>query len=89
MDEIDTDDIRQFLIEREVSAKCPRCSHDKWTLSKSPSPWGGLWGSNQSAQYTLDAPIHPVAMLICNNCGFVSLHSKHFISLWKTSKEKR
>lgn len=85
----DLDDIREFLIDRKVDAACPRCRTDRWTLNNAPTPWAGLWGTNESGAYSLDASIFPVAMLTCNNCGFVSLHSRHFIDEWKLTKGKK
>jgi ribosomal protein S27AE len=80
------DFLRQFFQERGVRSDCPRCGSTEWTLNDKPSPWAGLWGAGANGEYTLDSPIFGVTVLICNNCGFVSPHSKHVFDRWMNSR---
>ncbi|MCL6653480.1 hypothetical protein A6R70_14400 [Agrobacterium rubi] len=80
------DEIIQFLSEKGVKGNCPRCNSMNWNISDVPSPWGGLWGANADGSYSLESPIHGAAMMMCTNCGYISLHSKYFFELWKQKK---
>jgi hypothetical protein len=84
----EVDLIKEFLQARGVSASCPRCNNKHWMINENPSPWAGLWGANPKSEFSLDAQIYPVTILMCTNCGFISPHSKHVFDEWLKTRPK-
>jgi hypothetical protein len=82
----DIDEIHEFLNSRGVKAVCPRCDTRNWVLNREPSPWAGFWGANRLREFSLDSPIYEVILLVCDNCGFVSPHSRVAFDKWKKQR---
>ncbi len=60
------------LESKKVKAICPMCNNDKFQLA--PGYFVNVI-QNATQEIELSGPSIPVAVLLCNNCGFVSQHS--------------
>lgn len=76
---IDSAKFTEALNSKKASAACVSCGNNNWTLV----PQAALipqWINS------LPAPGIPVSVAICNNCGFVRLHSLGALGLLPPDK---
>ena len=65
---MDSRELNNFLTARGADSDCPACGHD--------GQWAGIEGDQDLKLSTADgAGQISVAGMICQNCGFVRLHS--------------
>lgn len=63
--------------EKKATAPCPRCG----ALSFSVAGEASLPLQEPDKGYVLGGPVVPVAMIVCTNCGYVSLHALFSLGL--------
>lgn len=87
--EITVGDIQQFFDEKRVFNGCPCCSQNGWTLIETPKNYVWNFGSNMTdGGFVMPSPSIPVALLACNNCGYIKAHAAAMIWEHLSSKEQ-
>lgn len=73
-------EFEEFL--RDVGAKynCPMCDHNSWAMNFKTKEM------NVSLQIAGTANHIVGRWFICNNCGFIRVHSEHNFNEWKKNK---
>ncbi len=79
---MDPFELMNFFASRGAKAECPVCGHD------------GDWLPNEGDEDvqlvgTRSGKIVPAAVMICDNCGFIRLHSTAYIENRVTRDHER
>lgn len=81
-------DIKDFLDAKKVFNGCPCCSQNSWTLIEAPHNYTWNYGSNMTdGGFVMPSPSIPVALLACNNCGYIKAHAAGMI--WEHISKKK
>lgn len=77
-------DVIRFLGAKGASPSCPTCHENDWTVTDGSAelPHAFLMASPRGGGLVLPPPGFPIVALICNNCGFLRLHSERLIDEW-------
>ena len=81
--EITQRQVKAFLEEKLASADCPTCEENDWNILITPS--SGKRGTpviEIQNEENIAVTRIPAVCMICNNCGFIRLHSRRRIERW-------
>lgn len=85
---ITVDAIQEFLNDKKAFSGCPCCSQNAWTLIEAPQNYTWNFGSNMNdGGFVMPSPSIPVALLACNNCGYIKAHAARMI--WQHISNKK
>jgi uncharacterized Zn finger protein len=71
MDKLRTDQIINALKMKGVNKPCPRCSSTHFSVLAESA----IQIQNEMGTYVVGGPIVPVAVIACNNCGYLTQHA--------------
>jgi predicted nucleic-acid-binding Zn-ribbon protein len=72
------DEIIEILNKRGAVKPCPRCGHKEFTLAN--AYFNQILQDNLK-KIVIGGPTVPCAVVICQNCGFMSQHSLGYLGL--------
>jgi hypothetical protein len=75
---IDPDDFRRQLEAKGVVAGCPACGETGFTVPESALGTNVVGLPAMLGSQVVPGRALPVVPLVCNNCGFVRLHTASF-----------
>jgi hypothetical protein len=85
---ISGDDVNRFCAARGVTATCPYCGKDNWTVTAPQHPNGtpyGDWaliGNPDTPNNQFGQPTLPLLTLVCTNCYGVRTHALLAVQRW-------
>jgi hypothetical protein len=69
---VDASKLDLYLADRGARQECPSCNGIKWKVDDDPAAVNATDGD--TGEVLLDAALD-AAVMVCQNCGFVRLHS--------------
>lgn len=86
MNEVSGEAIADALCSKGIDKACPMCGNDHWSVSESVTSlplYTDLLCERRKWEHI------PVAILVCENCGFISLHSPFTLGLMDEPLKQR
>jgi hypothetical protein len=77
---ISADDKHRIVaaLKARGAGSCPRCNDSQWTVSEFSQIEGHATMDRDSSERTTI----PVAMIVCEHCGFISQHALQPLGIW-------
>lgn len=82
---LDRKAVTEALHERGVNRPCERCGKSNFTLLEE---YGQINLQQDLSSVTLGGPSVPAAIIICTNCGNITLHALGALGLLPEEKEE-
>jgi DNA-directed RNA polymerase subunit RPC12/RpoP len=86
MEQAKKDQIIKKLTEKGAVKDCPRCGHKAFTLIDG---YFNQTLQNDLTGFVLGGPSVPVAVVACNNCGYLSQHALGVLGLLSTHDQEK
>lgn len=77
---ISADDKHRIVaaLKARGAGSCPRCNDSQWTVSE----FSRIEVQASMERDTLERTTIPVAMIVCEHCGFISQHALQPLGIW-------
>jgi hypothetical protein len=81
------EDISDFCTAKNMHQPlCPMCQHRQWALAGASNNVPGLMQAGKDGSMTMPTQFVAMALLTCNNCAYVRMHSLTAIANWKLTR---